>query len=82
MTALTNLAGDRTVPFPPVLLFLDHPIRIAGLSIKQGASERQQLYGVANYGIGANMDGGKSLAAMTGHPVTRDNHVSLKHLCR
>ena len=39
-----------------------------------------QLYAVANYGIGANMDGGKSLAAMTGFPVTRDNHVTLKHL--
>jgi hypothetical protein len=39
-----------------------------------------QLYAVANYGIGANMDGGKSLAAMTGLPVTRDNHVTLKHL--
>jgi hypothetical protein len=40
-----------------------------------GAFVNEQLYAVANYGIGANMDGGKSLAAMTGLPVTRDNHV-------
>jgi hypothetical protein len=43
-------------------------------------SSNEQLYAVANYGIGANMDGGKSLAAMTGLPVTRDNYVTLKHL--
>jgi hypothetical protein len=47
-----------------------------------GAFVNEQLYAVANYGIGANMDGGKSLAAMTGLPVTRDNHITLKHLCR
>lgn len=42
----------------------------------------ETLYVVAAYGAGANMDGGRSLAAMTGLPVTRDNHVTLTRLCR
>jgi hypothetical protein len=41
-----------------------------------------ELYAVAAYGIGANMDGGASLARMTGLPVTRQNHCTLKRLCR
>jgi len=47
-----------------------------------GAFIGSELYAVADYGVGANMDGGKSLAGMTGLPVTRRNHVTLKRLCR
>ena len=42
-----------------------------GQNIFFGPFVNEQLYAVANYGIGANMDGGKSLAAMTGLPVTQ-----------
>ena len=41
-----------------------------------------ELYAVADYGVGANMDGGVSLVKMTGLPVTPANHVTLKRLCR
>jgi hypothetical protein len=41
-----------------------------------------ELYAVADYGTGANMDGGASLARMTGLPVTPKNYVTLKRLCR
>ena len=47
-----------------------------------GAFVNGELYAVADYGIGANMDGGASMAKMTGLPVTRANHVTLKRLCR
>ena len=47
-----------------------------------GAFMGTELYAVAAYGIGANMDGGASLARMTGLPVTRENHCTLKRLCR
>jgi len=47
-----------------------------------GAFIGSELYAVVDYGVGANMDGGASLAKMTGLPVTRSNHVTLKRLCR
>jgi len=47
-----------------------------------GAFVGTELYAVAAYGVGANMDGGASLARMTGLPVTRENHCTLKRLCR
>ena len=37
-----------------------------GQNIFFGAFVNERLYAVANYDIGANMDGGNSLAAMTG----------------
>ena len=53
-----------------------------GKNISFGAFIDGDLYAVAIYGVGANMDGGKSLAVRTGKPVTRENHVTLKRLCR
>lgn len=41
-----------------------------------------EIYAIAAYGTGANMDGGASLARMTGLPVDRANHATLKRLCR
>jgi hypothetical protein len=53
-----------------------------GKNIFFGCFIGSELYAVADYGIGANMDGGASMARMTGKPVTRENHVTLKRLCR
>lgn len=42
----------------------------------------RDLYAVAVYGVGANMDGGAFLAKLTGLPVARENYVTLQRLCR
>lgn len=53
-----------------------------GKNIFYGAFVDHDLYAVAAYGIGVNMDKGRSLAALTGLPVNATNLFELKRLCR
>ncbi len=53
-----------------------------GKNITFGWFVTGELYAVACYGNGGNMDGGKFLAKLTGFPVTRTNLVELRRLCR
>lgn len=53
-----------------------------GMAVHFGAFIGDELYAVAIFGAGANADGGRALARMTGLPVTRSNHMTLLRLCR
>jgi hypothetical protein len=54
-----------------------------GWNVAFGAYVDGELYAVANYGHGANMDGGKALAQQTGFDdISADNLLNLTRLCR